>query len=267
MRWQRPSAEANVEDQSIETAAALIAAARAAGRAGYYKVAIVGLRGEPTPAILGRGSRTTDPLMLWILHVEMQRRGVPPCLRWQAPEDTRQQMFITFIADVLWLARGHPDHVTDHERWRKLFGYPTASEKWQRLARWLFVSGRCAQAGTHYYSKGLGLSDSQRQPLMMLLSNKMRGDRRLLNALPTYREALHRHALMHRDKSGKVAPSKIAERRAELLRLFILAGRRPTLAADFHLRLWGIRISRQALTRQITTIEIATGLRLRESRI
>jgi hypothetical protein len=200
--------------------------------------------------------------MLWTLHLELDRREVPPCLRWPKRDDTPQMLFITWLADALWLAKRKPGHVPFYSRWRWFFKHRPAGEQWHKTALWVYRSGHGVG---HYHSRGLGLDDTDKQSLMTMVSNRMRGDREILKRLPELRDQIWLAATSTPDRSGRVTARDTADRRTELLRLFLLAGRNLTLAVHYLNLLTGEVLSRQTLTRQIERVEMATRLRLLQS--
>jgi len=112
-----------------------------------------------------------------------------------------------------------------------------------------------------YFSKGLGLTDQQRQPLALLVSHQMRADRELIRALPTHQERILTHALSNRDKRRVHRPQDVANRRGEILRIHLLGGRSKSKTAEWFNMLHGTKLSRQLVAKQIEHIQAATGLR------
>jgi hypothetical protein len=222
------------------------------------------MRQQSTGELLRRVETTQDALMLWAIHRALDGRDVPPCLRWPRRDESPQLLYVTWLADLQWFCRRNAFHEPAYTRWKGLFGNAVASDKWHNVAVWLYRQGH--REPSHYHSKAMGLSDAQRQPLMTLLSNKMRGDRRLLGQLPRFREAIWLRATAHPDPSGTQSAEAIADRRAGILRVFLLAGRSRTVAARYYGVRFGESISRQALTRHVEAIELATKLRLLRSR-
>ena len=213
---------------------------------------------EATPALLQRIATTEDALVLWAAHLALDSRDVPPCLRWPKRDDRPQFAYLVWLADVLWFTRRNRQHKPLFNRWAGLFTNEPCSDHWHKVALWVFKSHH--KVG-YYHSKGLGLSDSQRQPLMCLVSNAMRRDRKLLDRLTELRERIWLNAAKHPDRSNQRTAAEVAGSRAELLRLFVLAGWNRTLAVDFLKKLTGRTLSRQAFSRQLEAIALATGLR------
>lgn len=203
-----------------------------------------------------RLATTSDPLGLWALHLELDRRGIPPCLRWPANTDTPQAVFITLLADLLWIARRNVGHVSRFRGWQGLFKHPAASPTWHAVAhrQFLFVSTRYGLA--HWCSKGLALGDAQRKELMMLPTRSMVADRRQLNPelLANMRDRLLGHAIERPDRSGRLSPEAIASRRTRLWCVFVLAGRDHTATARHWRTLTGEALSRQAVAKQTAIV-------------
>lgn len=221
------------------------------------------LPAAPTQSLILHVGTTMDPLLLWARHLELDRRDIPPCLRWPQADDAAPQLaFVTWLADVHWLAKRWPKHAPAYTRWRNLFHYAPASEQWHRTAWWVYRPHK----HHHYYARGLGLSDEQRQPLMTMQTNAMRADRNILKRLPDLRDAIRAYAEGRPDKSSQRSPAELTERRARLLRLYLLAGRSQVTAVRYLEQVTGERITRQALRKQLAVIEVATNVRLLEFR-
>jgi hypothetical protein len=263
-RERVPSSEADSEGlDRVKSIPKLIEEKRGCPRAAAFLEAVRGLPKTPTPALIVHVGTSTDPLLLWARHLELDQRGIAPCLRWPQADDAAPQLaFVTWLADVHWLAKRWPTHATAYARWRNLFRYMPATEQWHRTARWVYRPHK----HHHYYAKGLGLSDEQRQPLMTMQTNAMRSDRNILKRLPDLRDAIRAYAEERPDKSSRRSPAELAERRARILRLYLLAGRSQVAAVRYLEQLTGERITRQALRKQLAAIQVATNVRLTEFR-
>jgi hypothetical protein len=68
-------------------------------------------------------------------------------------------------------------------------------------------------------------------------------------------EHLLSHAMSHPDKSARVTPAEVASRRAAIWRTHILGGRNKTRTAALWELVSGERISRQAIAKQLATVE------------
>lgn len=196
-----------------------------------------------------------EPLVLWAYHLELDRRNVPPCLRWPANESTLQDEFITWLADLLWFTKRHPSHVPRFRGWRGLLASPPASDAWHATAarQFLFVSSRYSVA--YWCANGLGLSDAQRQDLMTLPTNAMQAERRQLAAgrWTAVGELLLSHAVQHPDRSGMRRPEDVAARRMRILRTFVLSGKSAAATANYWHLLSGETMTRQAVSKQVAS--------------
>jgi hypothetical protein len=213
---------------------------------------------ELTAMLIDRLSTTADPLLQWCLHLELDRRDVPPCLR-GSRSDLPQDVFLTWLADVMWLANRMRGHKPLFTRWAGLFNKEPHTRSWHTTALWVY-RGAHGRRG-HYFARGLGLTEDQRHELQTMPTFKMQAERQLLRRLPEYHEQITAHALSHRDRSGVRTPTQIADRRTALLRLFLLAGRNQTKAAHYLELTTGEHITRQALSKQLDIITTATRLR------
>lgn len=204
-----------------------------------------------------RLATTDDPLVLWRLHLELDKRDIPPCLRWPGNQSTDQLEFVTWLADLLWLCNRDRSHVPAFRGWRDLFRHQPASAPWHALAhrQFLFVSRRYRLS--HWCAKGLGLEDHQRGDLMMMPTAAMKADRRQLAPArwAVIWETLFSDALDRPDRSGVRTPERVATRRAMIWQVFVLSMRSQTEAA----RRWGLltgeSLSRQGLAKQVAIVE------------
>lgn len=213
---------------------------------------------QPTETLIARIATTDDPLKLWVLHLALDRRNVPPCLRWPTNDTTAQTEFITLLADLLWFTKRTPTHRTEFKGWRDLLKHEPDSPAWHAgaLRQYLYhrrgsLARRCAL--------GLAVTGPQRQELMTMPTKAMAADRRQLEprAFQELRQALGQQALDNPDRAGKRTPAEVAERRARIWRTYILAGRSPTRAAAYWQLLTGEPITRQALSKQLVHVEDA----------
>ena len=197
--------------------------------------------------------------MLWALHCELDKRDVSPCVRWPANTDTPQAEFITFLADLLWFCKRHPEHRAHFKGWRTLLKQAPASPGWHAAAhhRYLFVLPRYSLA--HYCAKGMGLSDVDRDDLMSLPTNTMVADRRQLQQekFEATRHRLLSFGAAHPDRSGLRAFDVTAQRRASLWRVYVLSRKRQAATVKNWALLSGETITRQSLARQLAIIDVA----------
>ncbi len=247
-----PGAEPGV----VHSVPALVAAKRGSCDLQHFGRAVASMREQPTLDLIIRLETTADALMLWALHLELDKRGVPPCVRWPANDNTRQAEFITLLADLLWFCRRNPEHRPRFRGWRDLLTQPPASARWHQCAhrQFLFIAAR--RSVSHWCATGLDLSERQRQDLMTLETNAMRASRRVLDPrqFAALRGALERYSRRHPDKAGRVTPFQVASRRALLWRTYVLAGRSPTRAAEFWKLLSGEQLTRQAMAKQVALV-------------
>lgn len=215
-----------------------------------------------TSALVLRLETTTDPLTLWAVHLELDRRGVPPALRWPANEMNEQALYITWTADLYWFCRRHPGHRARFRGWQGLFRHAPASRAWHATAHRNFVYVQPRYSLAHWCSKGLALADADRAELMTLPTNQMRADRRMLE--PPRFAALHQQlleaALLKPDKAGRRAAHEVAARRSAMLRAFVLSGRSYTRAAQHWGALAGEQVTRQAFAKQVQAAHEALRL-------
>ncbi|MCG9056634.1 hypothetical protein LH442_11705 [Laribacter hongkongensis] len=224
-----------------------------------FKSAATRLPEASTRELLARVETTTDPLTLWVVHLELDRRQIPPCLRTPYRDDSPELCFVTWLADLHWLCQRNPGHTTTFRSWHRLFVYEQASTNWHKTAVWVYRQGQAKM--NFYFSKGLGLTDQQRQPLALLMSQPMRADRELLRAMPRHRERILTHALSNRDKGAVHSPQDVAGRRSEILRIHLLGGRSKSRTAEWFNLLHGTKLTRQLVAKQINHIQAATGLK------
>jgi len=217
---------------------------------------------SPIKVNLQRVQLTDDPAIHWFAHEALQKDGVPPCLRGNKRNERPQLLYQCWLADVLWLTQKHTGHDTSYSRWRNIFvleNTAASRAQWHKVCIWIYLSGRTPG---YYHSNGLGLTDSMMQPLVTMRSNASLRNSMTLRRLPELRELILAEAAKQpADKAGRWTADQIADRRVQLLRVFLLAGKNRTLAAEYHRILTGEVISRQALTKQLEATRAATKMR------
>ena len=216
-----------------------------------FKSALKTLPNLSVQELLAKLAQIDDPLLLWAIHLRLDRLDIPPCLRWPKRTDTPQEAYVTWLADILWFTKRNSTHQPFFKRWNGLFSNTPGTDKWHAVAHWVYHSGHQA---SYYHAMGIGLSDADRQPLMTMISKSMRSDRAVLQRLPDLRQRIWIHAMHHPDRSGMHTPSDIADRRATLLRMYLLAGRSQALAVRLYRCLTGKEISRQSIARHLELI-------------
>jgi len=219
------------------------------------------LRDTPTSTLLARIATTADPVKLWHLHMELDRRSVPPCARHPTRDETPMLGFVSWLADVLWIMSHYPGHCPSYQQWENAFRLAIDGEQWHRTMLWHYVKNTRPKK-PHYYVKGLGLSERQRQPLLVLQNEKARPIRRLLADVSRHAAALMEHAHKHPDKAGQHPPKEVALRRLAVLRCYLMAAGNSTLACELLALLTGESMSRPFLIRQMEKVRTATGLKV-----
>lgn len=233
----------------------------AAGRAARLR-AVASIIGTDAQTLVLRIATTTDPVVLWALHLRLDRMGVPPCQRWPANADTAQAEFITLLADLLWLHRRLPAaHRAGYPGWRDLLATAPNSPRWHdhALRQYLFISARGSLA--HWCAKGLALTEAQRANTMMLPTTAMRAMRRRLQpaALAEAERKLLDHTTAHPDRAGLHQPQAIAARHLRMWRCWVLAGESPGRAAEHWKLLTGEALTRQRVGVIVDGVADLTG--------
>ena len=247
----------------VESTSWLVLEKRTEPALALFKSMAVTMQGDTAATLIARMQLTSDPLQLYLMHLMLDNRGVGPCLRWPARQDHPQFMYLNWLADVLWLAKRQPGHQPLYNRWNRLFVAAPLSAVWHKTAHWAYGSKSAGCFGQgHYFAKGLGLSDEQRQDLMTMPTSKMRANRRLIARLPEFKAAMLEHAQNHPDKSGAQTPERVSERRGQIMSGYLLSGRSKVKGCAYHAALYGESLSRQTYTRQLQAIEYSTGQRL-----
>lgn len=254
---KRPPAACLKGVHSIARLTAEKAASGASGELTRFKKALQALRTTKTETLILRIATTPDPLLLWALHGTLDKRGIAPCLRWPKNDSAPQMVFITWLADVHWLATHNPAHRAKFKSWQRLFTEAPNSAAWREKAYWIFVGMYDRQNLSSYGARGLGLDAAQRQPLMMFPTAAMVKARLGLQPeqAAEIREQLYSYSMMHPDKSGERTPEAIAGRREGLWRVFILSGKSIAATAENWRLTTGEPLTRQAALKQVSTIK------------
>lgn len=239
-------------EEDVRSIPALIENKRSAEDALRFKDQVLNLPNWKTRDILPRLETTKDPLMLWVLHLELNKREIPPSLRFPSHQLGPQGDYIDLAADVFWLMSQHPNHQATFRGWRNTLKTPRGTPEWHEhlYRQFLFTYPR---GMAHLASKGLGLTDQQRGELLSVPTKRMARDRAAFEAARCGElfESLHQFAIAHPDKSGIRRPTEIAQRRLGIYRTFVLSGRAPTTATKNWNRLSGEIVSRQAFMSQV----------------
>lgn len=224
-----------------------------------FNARVAGLAGRDTMDLRASVETCTDPGLLWALHVELMRRGIPPILRGPRPWHLGAQgRLVEFAADLAWLAVTDPGHRARHGLARAIL-----RTKWNSDGWWGLVLRQFGRSGNvRALVLALGLSDNQRQHLRTLqtaararLFERLHGDGfgQLLGRIKT--------ALLARpDKSGRADPRATAIRRAQLWRIHRLMGEGPSGTAATWKALSGEALTRQRAAKQLASVrEVALG--------
>jgi hypothetical protein len=209
-----------------------------------------------TLALVGRIQTTTDALVLWEIHQELDRRGIPPTFRYPANVTTPQMEFITWLADLHWFTRQKPNHKPLFDKWQRLFGPIT--DGWHETARHIFEGAYQRGNVATYASRGLNLAVCDRRPLMTVKSTGQLRRLRDLRQSDDRREAIGRHASANAGRLRKDrTPDQVANRRFLIWKTYVLADRSETIAARMYQALHGEAIARQNLGKQIEAVDQA----------
>ena len=219
------------------------------------------LAGQETRTLILKIETQPHPLILWALHLELNRRGIPPAQRWPVNMfGTAQSRFITALADLYWLVRQFPRHAPPSMSadWRELFTLPPASDAWHTKAFFLYKKLNqtdLSRSGT----RAMALTPKQRQNLMAFPTAAMRRSRHQLGAdeHEETHQVLHSAALTNRYRAKAFNPLQAANHRATLWRVHVLSDFSPTETTRNWKLMTGENLTRQAITKQITTIETA----------
>lgn len=209
--------------------------------------------------LVARIATTTDPLLLWLIHEELDRRDLPPAFRWPVNYGSVQAEFVTWLADLLWFTRRKPHHRPAYKNWQRWFG--DVSDAWHasllRAYSFAFKRG----SGAAYFAKGLALTERDRQELMTIkTAGQIARLRPLKKQAQEYRQAILDHATAKPDRAGVKTPEEVAKRRYAIWKLYILADESETSAARQYFKLYGETIARQNLGRQVELAQQAWRL-------
>lgn len=195
-----------------------------------------------------------DPALLWAIHGELMRRGMPPVRRGPRPWHLGTQgRFIEFAADLAWLQATEPGHRARYGLARAILKSRWGSDGWWQLALRQF--GRAGNVRGLVLA--LGLSDDQRQHLRALqtsararLFEKLHGVGfgQLVGSIETALRAAP-------DRSGRTDPRATAIRRAQLWRVHRLLNEGPAGTAYAWGKLSGEVLARWQVARQLDAVK------------
>lgn len=250
-----------LHSEDVRSIPSLIAEKSASGDLTRFKAIVRALPTADTQSLILRIATTTDPLTLWAIHCTLDKRDIAPALRWPENDESPQAEFINYSADLLWFCKRNRSHFPLYRGWRGAFTNYPASPKWHATIHRQFVFLYSRYALSFKTAKGLALTDTQRQNLMVLQTNAMQSERRQLHTkkFAMFREHLLTHAVEHPDKSGLHRPEAIANRRAGLWRVYVLSGRDKTATSKNWQRLTGETMTRQAIAKQLVIVADVRG--------
>jgi hypothetical protein len=209
-----------------------------------------------TVALVSRIQTTTDALMLWEIHMELEKRGIPPAFRYPENNRTPQMEFVTWLADLHWFTRQKPKHKPSFDKWKRLFDPIT--DGWHETARRIFEGAYQRGNVNTYTSRGLKLAECDRRHLMTIKSTGQLRRLRDLRQADDRREAIAKHATGNAGRLTKDrTPDQVARRRFLIWKTYVLADRSETVAARMFHALHGEAIARQNLGKQIEAVDKA----------
>lgn len=215
-----------------------------------FELAATQIPRQETSTLVARIETTADPLLLWLIHEELDRRDVPPGFRWPENQGSAQLEYFTWLADILWFTRRKPSHRPAYKNWHRWFAAVT--DAWHASTLRAYSSAFKRGSGAAYFAKGLALNERDRQELMTM---KTLGQIARLRALrkfgPEYRRAILDHATAKPDLSGVKTPEEVARRRYVMWKLYVLADESSTSAARQYHKFCGETVARQNLRKQV----------------
>lgn len=221
-----------------------------------FKSRVLTLVNNSTQTLILKIATATDPLMLWEIHLELDKRDIQPCLRWPANRDNEQMTLVTFMADMFWFTKRNQSHTAAFKSWQPLLKMTPGSEAWMTKAYWVFQNmdkGNPSRA----MQRPLALTESHRQQLMLSPTSAMYRKRQQLEParFEDIRQILASAAHANKFKPTGQNTDKVANDRLTVWRVFLLSGDSPTVAAKNWKLLTDKTMTRQAITKQIASIK------------
>jgi len=205
-----------------------------------------------TTALIARIETTADPLILWEIHQELDRREIPPAFRYPKNQDDGQIRFVTWLADLHW----HTRRVRNTPRfraWRRLFA--PVGESWHESAKNVFEYGWRRHQNASYYAKGLALTDDHRLDLMTIKTSKQIARQRQLKQSEEMRRAIASHAIANAGRLSKERrPDQTIRDRYLIWKTYMLADQSPTTTARMFEAIYGEPMTRQKVQKQIAAV-------------
>lgn len=256
MRTHEPSTpplEADSERESIHSIP-FLKAAKEANPALWraFKESTETLPAPDTSTLIARIETTADPLILWEIHQELDRRDIPPAFRYPRNHDTGQMRFTTWLADLHWHTR-RARHGPRFRSWRRLFA--PAGESWHESAKNVFEYGWRRNQNASYYAKGLALTDDHRLDLMTIKTSKQIARQRQLKQSIEVHRAIASHAIANAGRLSKERrPDQTTRDRYLIWKTYILADQSPTITARMFEAIYGEPMTRQKVQKQIAAV-------------
>lgn len=220
-----------------------------------FQASTAALTAADTATLIARIETTSDPLMLWEIHLELDRRNIPPVFRYPRNHNTEQMRFVTWLADVYWYTR-RVRHESRFRSWRRLFA--PVGESWHENAKNVFEFGWKRHQNASYYAKGLALTDEHRLDLMTIKTSKQIARQRQLKQSAEMHCAIVSHATANAGRLSKERrPNQTARDRYLIWKTYLLADQSPTITARMYEAIYGEPMTRQKVQKQIAAVNQA----------
>jgi len=246
-----PLRDADAERESIHSIP-FLKAAREAHTALWraFQESVKDLPGIDTPTLIARIETTADPLMLWEIHLNLEHRGIPPAFRYPKNDSTDQALFLAWLADVHWHTRRYRATNEVHKNWKRLFA--SADDSWHTTARSVYVFGWRQSCKPGYYATRLGLDDAYRLNLMTMKTVRQVARQRQLHQANEMRHAILSHATANAGRLSKGRrPADTSRDRCRIWKTYLIADKSPTTTASMFTAIYGEKMTRQKVQKQI----------------
>jgi hypothetical protein len=209
-----------------------------------------------TATLIARIETTADPLMLWEIHLNLEHRGIPPAYRYPKNNSTDQALFITWLADVHWHTRRYRATKDVHKNWKRLF--TVVDDSWHITARNVYVFGWQLSCKPGYYATRLALDDSHRLNLMTMKTVRQAARQRQLYQVNEMRHAIASHATANAGRLSKDRrPADTTRDRCRIWKTYVIADKSPTTTACMFRAIYGEKMTRQKVQKQIAAVNQA----------
>lgn len=251
-----PETSEGDDSPSLVSVPQLTALKRTSGDLDRFMAQVLALKTTDTLTLILRISTTTDPLLLWAIHIALSGREIPPPQRWPSNTSTDQHRYITWLADLHWFHKKNPDHVPKFKLWQRFMPYQPGCGTWHTISHIGYL--QLAHTVSYGSALALALTPAQRLDSMTLTSDATNKARLSLQpkAFEAVRQALTDHAYANLDPSKRRKPEESANRRASIWRVYLLSGRNKTETARIWQLLTGEKLTRQAASVLLKKIAI-----------